>query len=64
MVQDNGTHIAGVNHDPVLLAVDNALMDHRMMFQNVIYQVSGHHYHLLKPFPLEVMCLFLKNWEL
>jgi hypothetical protein len=33
VVQDNGTHISGVNPDPILIAVDNAPMDHRMMFQ-------------------------------
>jgi hypothetical protein len=31
VVQDNGTYILGVNPDPVLLAVNKVLMDHRMV---------------------------------
>jgi hypothetical protein len=31
VVQENGTYILGTNPDPVLLAVDKALMDHRMV---------------------------------
>ena len=31
VVQDNGTYILGANPDPVLLAVDKVLMDHRMV---------------------------------
>ena len=31
VVQENGTYILGTNPDPVLLAVDKVLMDHRMV---------------------------------
>ena len=31
VVQENGTYILGTNPDPVLLAVDKVLMDHRMI---------------------------------
>jgi hypothetical protein len=34
VVQENGAYILGVNHDPVLLAMDNALMWHWMMLHN------------------------------
>ena len=63
VVQDKGTYILGVYYDPVLLAVDNALMDHLMTLQK-IFQVAGHPYHLCKPSPLDVMHLLLKSWEL
>ena len=64
VVHDNAAYNLSVNLDTFLLAVDNAIMDHRMMHHEVSYQGAGHLYHLQYSLPLEVMCLLFKSWEL
>jgi hypothetical protein len=65
VVYENATYVLSVIPDTVLLAVDNALMDHRMVLHRS--DLPGHCTPLPplhKPLPLEGMCLLLRSWEL
>ena len=62
VVHDGTSIVLRVNPDTALLAVDNTLMDHRIMFHE--RNLPGC-CHLHKPLPLEVevevMCVYLKS---
>ena len=58
LVNDNVAYVL-FYQDPVLLAVNSALMEHWMMLYKASYQVAGHFYYLHKALPLEVVHLFL-----
>jgi hypothetical protein len=60
VVQDNGAYILGVNPDPVLFPVDNALMESQLN-NNSNHHVAGYTLHIHKPLSLEVKYVLLKN---